>query len=548
MEQILGPRQKMYLILCLAEGMRDECAGKEELKADYQIHSRIYANAFASMIRYGAEPGCGQRDGMVFLTTGLEGRTYSCPTRTVKNIMKAEFASVEEKLPALAGMLLEEEAKAAAGMRANRKRKKTESPGPVMQTKPAQAETPAQAKPSREEMDRMLDIVPGQDGSSAQVSPGNVEDTVSGPFGESATIPSVKPIQEPGPLPAMPEAGDGRPAAARLAPKETGSEEPPAHIREEEEANGGNADVWTPIPVRRGGWPSVQQAGPDSGTPEPAAKDGRPAQDTRSGIQAMPSEKHAEPAGRGPLSKLSRFLPKSKKQDVMGDAPAPLPMQDMGEARPDEIPHVGEEGRGERICHTHYVMLRKTYGTRVTGPYIIQVWPTEVIEMCPDRMPSAIFVRAQAPNGTVICKVNEGRTKYIVLDIDNKQFNVFGYWESGKFITEVSAINKTESIYTMSEEVEQECPEQASDTFLDQFWSRELHRPEFFVVPVSSRIPESGTVSIAAFIRVKDKNYPVTSKGPGDTLRFTYEGQLSEISGWWEDGRFAFAVLAVGEE
>ena len=56
------------------------------------------------------------------------------------------------------------------------------------------------------------------------------------------------------------------------------------------------------------------------------------------------------------------------------------------------------------------------------------------------------------------------------------------------------------------------------------------------------------TVPIAAFIRVKDKNYVISSRGKGNTLLFTYENQLSEISGRWKDGKFLFEVCAVDQE
>lgn len=420
MEKILKPEQKTYLILCLASGMMDGCAGKEELKADYQIISRIYSNAFAGMIRYGFMPACEAKDGVSFLTLDLEGCVYRCPARTVKNILKAEFAAVEEKLPKAAAMAAEEEARLAAELKNREKRGK-----------------------------------PG----------------ISSETGQAAAEPVKKP-----------------------EPPVRGVREPELSMRAEEETASSQDTAARPLP----------------------------------GI-------------------FSRFLPKSKKQEALNAAPAVQPIQKEA-AVPDVIPQTAEEECGERICHTHYVMLRKTYGTQVTGPYMIQIWPTEVIEMYPERLPSAIFVRAQAPNGTAVCKVSEGRARYIVLEIDNKQFNVFGFWEGGKFITEVAAINKTASIFTMSEEVEQECPEQVSDVFLDQFRSREPHRPEFFVVPVSNVIQEEGTVPIAAFIKVRDKNYPVSARGSGNTLRFTYENVLSEISGWWEDGKFVFAVRPVEEE
>ncbi len=499
MSKILKPEQKMYLILCLASGMRDECAGKDELKADYQIASRIYANAFASLIRYGIPPVSEVRDGVAFLTMELEGCAYGCPARTVKNIMKTEFASVEEKLPEIVPLIREEEYRLAAESK-NGKRRRKEASGDAVR----EALKPAPA---------IVDIKPVEQGSVAglpqEPAPVNTDrDTPA----DTAAEPSV-PFQDPAPEPPetmeKQEMGKARGTAA-------------AHMFRKKQSQAGEP-VAPPAP-------DIQEAEP-------------PLQAAGKAAAAVPNA-----APKNPLGRFSRFLPKGRKQEILNAVPAVQSQQEEAVSVPDVIPQAGEEIHGERICHTHYVMLRKTYGTQVTGPYTIQVWPTEVIGMHPERTPSAIFVRAQAPNGTVVCRVNEGHAKYIVLEIDNKQFNVFGFWEAGGFISEVTAINKTASIYTISEEVEQECPEPVSDAFLDQFRSREPHRPEFFVVPVGNVIQGEEPVPIAAFIRVKDKNYPVSSKGKGNTLRFTYENQLSEISGWWENGKFTFAIRAVEQE
>lgn len=556
MEGILEPLQKMYIILCLAEGMRAECAGKEELKSDYQIHSRIYANAFASMIRYGVWPACETRDGMAFLTMRLEGRIYSCPARTVKNIMKVDFAFVEEKLPEIVLLIREEEARLAAESKNSGKKKQEPIPKSDISTlMPQEARAISAVKP--EEISNLQEPQTAEDAGMGKAmksgigvqkkeaipAPDKIEeekqpmpDTMQGPVTASVGTD----IQEEDAEPATSEAAMDLTATDMSMALETNNDS----LRHMDTVDSGGfyaGDAVTHAFQRK----QVLKTLKEEQQPQPVLdaelqKPARQADRSAGGV--------TDTAVKSPLGRFSRFFPKNKKQEVLGTMPSLLPQQMKTETVPDIIPHVEEEKRGERICHTHYVMLRKTYGTQVTGPYVIQVWPTEVIEMCLERIPSGIFVRAQAPNGTVICKVNEGHTKYIVLDIDNKQFNVFGYWEAGRFITEVGAINKTASIYTMSEEVEQECPEHVSDMFLDQFRSREPHRPEFFVMPLGNSIPDSGTVPIAAFIRVRDKNYPVTSKGPGETLRFTYEGQLSEISGWWEDGRFVFVVRAVREE
>ncbi len=445
----MKPEQKMYLILSLVSGMRDGCVGEEDKGTDYQIASRIYANAFTSLIRHGILLAPEEKDGIAFLKMELEGRVYSCPARAVKNIMREEFISVEERLPEIAPLIREEEDRRFAESKSGKRRAKPWEAGQPM----GDAKTPT--------------------------APG-----------------------------AAPKPGSARASASGQEGAQTKAAQPP---------------------------PSLFPGGA-SGLAGPSA-----AGETEDLVSPSPSQ--------SPLGPFSRFLPKSRKQKVREavpamrkeDAPALAPVPDM-------IPAAEEETPGERICHTHYVMLKKTYGTQVTGPYTVQVWPTEVIGMHLERTPSGIFVRAQAPNGTIVCRVNEGHAKYIVLEIDNKQFNVFGFWEDGKFITEVAAINKTASIYSMTEEVEAECPERPSDTFLDQFRLREPHRPEFFVVPVDHVSHGEDTVPIAAFIRVKDKNYVISSRGKGNTLLFTYENQLSEISGRWKDGKFLFEVCAVDQE
>ena len=50
---ILKQEQKAYIILALSNQIKETSAGNEEKKVDYQIASRIYANAFASLLRDG---------------------------------------------------------------------------------------------------------------------------------------------------------------------------------------------------------------------------------------------------------------------------------------------------------------------------------------------------------------------------------------------------------------------------------------------------------------------------------------------------------------
>lgn len=673
MESVLKPEQRMYLILSLVSDLRDGYAGQEDRKTDYQIASRIYANAFANLIRYGRQPSYEERDGVAFLALGLEGRTYSCPARTVKNIMRSEFAAVEEELPEILPLLEAEEGRIAEEQKGRKRRGKakaaedgaqgTPQPGTrdAAQGQPAEAagkaahdgmqerkDAAAQADaeeaaqkplpkslpkppiaaartdakvaeaPDTPEAPKAPDIpaipvvpaVPngkaatpehparpgadtgaakaateepaqepvaqgavqepvaaGEDAGSHGDGPGQLPDPSPGPLHKAAVKdPAQEPLADSGAEAPMEEGKEGTAQdEAQKGPETAGAEAAPATQEglgssrlPEATVVPGTGDE-RDSPAKEAGASQPIQPAPEvhhvfrkkektEAEPPVAKEAGKPGGSPTGTAVSAGSAVQAEPERR-PKGVLSRFLPKGKKQEVRNTVQAaPAPEAPTESAEPDVIPQIMEETPGERICHTHYVMLKKTYGTQVTGPYMIQVWPTEVIEMHPDKVPSAIFVRAKAPNGTVICKTGDGHIKYVVLEIDRKQFNVFGFWENGSFITEVVMINTTASMYTMNEEVEKECPEQVSDAFLDQFRSREPRRPEFFVVPVENVSHGDPFVPIAAFARVGDKNYVISNKGEGNALRFTYANELSEISGRWEDGKFAFTIRAVEQE
>lgn len=673
-ESILKPEQRMYLILSLVSDLRDGYAGKEDRKTDYQIASRIYANAFANLIRYGCQPSYEERYGVAFLTLGLEGRIYSCPARTVKNIMKSEFATVEEKLSEILPLLEAEENRIAEAQKSRKRRGKAkaaedgaqETPQPVKedaaQGQPAEAagkaaqdrmqerkdaaaqaaiekaaqkplpkspvaaaktnvkeaEAPATPEvpdiptiPAVSAMPDGKDAAPehsakpdadtgaakatpaepaqepvtaGEDTGSHEDGPEQFPDPAPGPLHKAA---AEGPVREPstdsgaGTLADEGKAGTVKDGASK-EPETAEAEAAPATqegpgsgklpeatevpgageelkgkgLAETSGSHEGDPQNEKDVPIEEAGASHPAQPAPaaphvfrkkEKTEAEPPAAKEKEKRD-KSPAEAASSAVHAGPERR-PMGVLSRFLPKGKKQEVRNAVQAaPEPEAPAESAEPDVIPQIMEETPGERICHTHYVMLKKTYGTQVTGPYMIQVWPTEVIEMHPDKVPSAIFVRAKAPNGTVICKTGDGHIKYVVLEIDRKQFNVFGFWENGAFVTEVVMINTTASMYTMNEEVEKECPEQVSDAFLDQFRSREPRRPEFFVVPTENVSHGEPFVPIAAFARVGDRNYVISNKEEGNTLRFTYANELSEISGRWKDGKFVFTIRAVEQE
>lgn len=606
MERILNPEQRMYLILTLVSGMRDGYAGKEEQKTDYQIASRIYANAFTNMIRYGRMPSCEERDGVAFLSLELEGSVYSCPARTVKNIMKSEFAVIEEELPEVVPLLDAEESRLAEGQKGRRRRgrgkaaedagQEADSPADnqgaraaspearkapeppfapeipcIQEARYVTAEAPVQmpapaAKEAgmeeRKEAEKPLpDPAPGplskddREPAMTQREEAAPEETEAKapelkaevPELEPAPEPEAVPVSEPEPVPEvkvsgpvlMPEAKapDQAPAGTHGAGVvgEPAEEAIPAPAAEPEPEP--VREVPKPEPAQNVGAHLFQKkeraAAPGAPAAPPVLEEEPP---------VPPAPVHAEPERR-PAGILSRFIPKSKKQELRNAMPA---VQEP--AAPDAIPQAMDETPGEWICHTHYVMLQKAYVKQMVGPYVIQVWPTEVIEMNPDKVQAPIFVRAVAPNGTVICRTGDRRTKYVLLEIDQKQFNVFGFWDNGEFVTEVVGVNMTASMYTINDEVHRACPEHPTDAFLDQFRSREPRRPEFFVVPVENVNRGEPLVPIAAFARVGDKNYVINNKGAGNVLRFTYADELSEISGRWKDGKFTFTIRAAGQE
>lgn len=583
MERILNPEQRMYLILSLVSGMRDGYAGKEEQRMDYQIASRIYANAFTNMVRYGWMPSCEERDGVAFLSLKLEGSAYRCPARTVKNIMKSEFAAIEEALPEVVPFLEAEESRLAEGQKGRRRRGRGKAAEDISQEADSPADGPGARAAAPEAQETKYPLRATEIPSIQEARHVTAEASVQmpAPAAKEAGMEECKeagkllPDPAPGPLPKA----DREPAMtqreeAALEETEAKAPELKAEVPEPEPAPEVKVSEPTPMleakapeqaPVVAHGAGAAGESAEETipaptvePEPEPVREVPKPeqAQNARAHLfqkkerpvapvapPAPPAPAHAEPERRPVGMILSRFIPKSKKQELRNAMSAALEP-----AAPDAIPQAMDETSGEWICHTHYVMLQKAYVKQMVGPYVIQVWPTEVIEMNPDKVQAPIFVRAVAPNGTVVCRTGDRRTKYVLLEIDQKQFNVFGFWDNGKFVTEVVGINMTASMYIINDEVQCACPEHPTDAFLDQFRSREPRQPEFFVVPVENANRGEPLVPIAAFARVGDKNYVINNKGAGNVLRFTYADELSEISGRWEDGKFTFTICAVGQE
>ena len=199
---------------------------------------------------------------------------------------------------------------------------------------------------------------------------------------------------------------------------------------------------------------------------------------------------------------------------------------------------------GITLCHTHLIKLKKTFGNAASDPYVFYIWPTEVIEMYPDRMPTSIFVYAKSPYGTIVQRVSDLKIKYVSITMDGKQFTVFGSWQNGRFETEVALINKTASVYNKIEVIRQNDPDIAEDAMLDPFRSaKENRKPEYFIVPLYGTNRGQDNVPIAAFARVNDKNYVIEAPGKEkNSLLVSAANITSEITGRWEDGTFHYEI------
>ena len=248
---------------------------------------------------------------------------------------------------------------------------------------------------------------------------------------------------------------------------------------------------------------------------------------------------------------FGKFLPKSAVRENAGTEPESG--QPKEPATQDDIRDDAEfsnELPGVTLCHTHIIKLKKTFGNAVSDSYVFYIWPTEVIEMYPERIPSAIFVYAKSPNGTVVQKVSDAKIKYVTLTLDGKQFNVFGVWQNGKFETEVALINKTASVYSKIEVIKADDPDVAYDSMLDPFRSaKENRKPEYFIVPLSKTNRGKENVAIAAFARVNDKNYVISTPGQTpNSLLVTSANITSQITGRWTDRQFTFDIQTVDPE
>lgn len=267
--------------------------------------------------------------------------------------------------------------------------------------------------------------------------------------------------------------------------------------------------------------------------------------------EKKPDVPHAPTKKKGIGGLFGKFLPKNSTHESAETEPTvgqPKEPATKNDVRDDS--EFSDELPGVTLCHTHIIKLKKTFGNAVSDDYVFYIWPIEVIEMYPDRIPSAIFVYAKSPNGTVVQKVSDAKIKYVSITLDEKQFNIFGVWQNGKFQTEVALINKTASVYSKIEVIKVDDPDIAYDSMLDPFRSaKENRKPEYFIVPLTKTNRGQENVAIAAFARVNDKNYVISTPGKAtNSLLVTSANITSQITGRWADQQFTFDIQTVETE
>lgn len=343
------------------------------------------------------------------------------------------------------------------------------------------------------------------------------------PIQEPETVLMTEPAEtaEPEPDTNAHEEPEAEEADDAQTPEDQVQEEETASVPEEKKHH---FTAREPEPVTEEPAPeSVPEENPDTEVPQPAHNK------KRGGIGGI----------------FGRFMPKNSAQEPSAEQAVPeAAKQPATLYDTQEESDFSDDTPGITLCHTHLIKLKKTFGNAASEPYVFYIWPTEVIEMYPDRMPTSIFVYAKSPYGTIVQKVSDLKIKYVSITMDGKQFTVFGSWQNGRFETEVALINKTASVYNKIEVIRQNDPDIAEDAMLDPFRSaKENRKPEYFIVPLYGTNRGQDSVPIAAFARVNDKNYVIEAVGKTkNSLLVSAANITSEITGRWEDGTFHYEI------
>lgn len=393
-----------------------------------------------------------------------------------------------------------------------------------------QPEPVAPTEPLNEPQEPEAELTPEPETDQTPAA-GSEPETASEPEQE----PEESPMQETEIAPMTEPAETTEPEPDTDAHKEPEAEEtddaqaPEDQVQEEEsvsvpEERKHHFTAREPEPVTEKPAPeSVPEENPDAEVPQPAHNK------KRGGIGGI----------------FGRFMPKNSAQEpsteqaVPEAAKQPATLYDT-----QEESDFSDDTPGITLCHTHLIKLKKTFGNAASDPYVFYIWPTEVIEMYPDRMPTSIFVYAKSPYGTIVQRVSDLKIKYVSITMDGKQFTVFGSWQNGRFETEVALINKTASVYNKIEVIRQNDPDIAEDAMLDPFRSaKENRKPEYFIVPLYGTNRGQDNVPIAAFARVNDKNYVIEAAGKEkNSLLVSAANITSEITGRWENGTFHYEI------
>lgn len=734
----LSTEQKMYQMMKEAYGLKQSLAGKPECKLEYQIATRIHMNAFCFLLKKGMTPEMGEENGRLILGITMEGTFHACPVKSIKSVLKNDFAELEEKIPGLAEKAMQEEQadKAAqkshktAGGTVTQKRPnllpERQQEGTrvnldaVLQNQHKGAETAketAKTQPKAEKKTVNEPVVSSERASATQEEQESKDQETESEKQETQSVPeavtaSTKTDDAPSADQAEPEPesekrmespiaeqndGNANGDVAEKIPvseegksdtaEQSGSEEPdtasePIENPEADEANSQadeentsnlpdeQSDNQEEMILPEGLAPEAEpnydsepkeepqpdpdkekeqeqevgeeadsdvetESGQESTDEEPAAEehiepetvdtfneeevqpvaesdsddepnvdadlaavdDGSAEQEREDGDSSAAQDEEAvvkkphhftlktpnpqpEPeevpeqtidtaedqvaeetpktdAPHTPAKKkgigglFGKFLPKnSVHENAVAESAAGQPKEPATKDDVRDDSEFSDELPGTTLCHTHIIKLKKTFGNAVSDDYVFYIWPIEVIEMYPDRVPSAIFVYAKSPNGTVVQKVSDAKIKYVAITLDEKQFNIFGVWQNGKFKTEVALINKTASVYSKIEIVKADDPDIADDSMLDPFRSaKENRKPEYFIVPLSRTNRGQENAAIAAFARVNDKNYVINTPGKTpNSLLVTSANITSQITGRWVNQQFTFDIQTVEPE
>lgn len=255
--------------------------------------------------------------------------------------------------------------------------------------------------------------------------------------------------------------------------------------------------------------------------------------DTKQETDIIPDESANEFKPRGPIVNKDPE-PVITKNDWEGklapefDAPAP-PENDYS-----------NDG-GVLFHHVHTVTLKKRYGSEAAGPYRFVFWPTWIIDKFNGKRFGDFIVHVTDPNGNEITSCTEGDMKELDIKIDGKQFKVFATWDMGVFSSNVALAGKTESIFTINDEVHKEEPDQFTNKYLDQFRLERKGQPKHFIVPFKNNNRGEKNIPIIGYVEVNRKRYPLERRD-GNMLCYKYSGNERMITGHWENGKFVFSV------